>query len=78
MLVIGVTDAIELNLLGLLTAVLGLTGTMFCEQPTLVYVGGVFTECVILYSPERPRQRIMPPATFPLLGVQRGALWAYG
>jgi uncharacterized membrane protein len=35
-------DAMELNLVGGLTGLLGLQGTQFCEQPTLIYISGCF------------------------------------
>jgi hypothetical protein len=37
---VSVVDVIALNLLGLLTGVLGLLGVVYCQQPTLIYVSG--------------------------------------
>jgi hypothetical protein len=48
MALIGVVDLLAMNLIGLLTGWLGLTGTVFCQQPDLVYVAGCFLEGKLL------------------------------
>jgi hypothetical protein len=40
MWLISVVDALALHLLGGLSAVLGITGTVFCQAPVLNYVAG--------------------------------------
>jgi hypothetical protein len=40
----SVVDVLALNLLGLLSGLLGLLGVVFCQQPTLIYVSGCVLE----------------------------------
>jgi hypothetical protein len=41
---VSVVDVLELNLIGLLTGLLGVTGTLFCDMPVTSYVAGCFIE----------------------------------
>jgi hypothetical protein len=44
MLAISVIDLFAIQLIGLFTGLLAVTGTIFCQQPTLVYVLGAILE----------------------------------